>query len=120
MAFLNLRLSAEMLDQLVPDLPYVRRREYDEVRAFSFDQATGGGYQSAPLTGLTTIQALILIPDKAVTVRVAGQATAGAAIDAGGLYMLVGSSIDNSGGTGVQIDNSSGTTVNIRGLALGT
>lgn len=120
MAFLSLRLTAEMFDQLLPNLPYVRRREYDEVRAFQFDQATGGGYVNAPLTGLTTIQALILIPDQAVTIRVGGQTDGGAPIEAGGLYQLNGTTLDNSGGGAVQIDNSSGLTVNVRGIALGT
>lgn len=120
MAFLQLRLNAEMADQLLPDLPYVRRREYDEVRAFAFDQATGGGYQAAPITGLATIQLLILVPDKAITVRVNGQTDAGVPVGAGGLYVVGETTIDNSSDDAVQIDNSSGSTVTVRGVAFGT
>lgn len=120
MASLLIRVSAEVADQFFPELPIVRRQEYDEVYAFAFDQADGGGYVAAPLAALTTIQALILQPDQAITVRLNIQTDTGTPIEAGGFLVIFGTSINNSSNTGVRIDNASGETVTVRGVALGT
>lgn len=109
-----------MFDQLVPDLPFVRRREFDQLCAVAYTQASGGGYVAAPITNVTTIEALILSVDQPVTVRLAGQTDAGTQVSAGGILVFFPTSIDNSGGDGVKVNNASGSTVHVRGVALGS
>ena len=85
--------------------------------ALAYDQASAA-FANPPLSALTTIQALIIQPDRDITVRVAG-ATAGATVLAGGIYLLHGGTIDNTGNLGVSIAVTSGTAT-IRLIAFGT
>lgn len=122
MALLRLRVSAEMADQLFPDLPFVLRREYDESVSFAFDLADGSGYTTPPINSIGTLQAIMFQPDQDVTVRLAAQSDAGTPVGKGGLFVAILSStgIDNTGFDAVTIDNNSGSTATIRGVACGT
>lgn len=104
----------------VPGFPYSKRMLVDEVQQFSYEKATGGGYETLPTTQIATIQALILAPDQALTVRLDGQSDAGIALNAGGLLLVLDSTTDAGASTNNTIDNSSGSTANIVGLGAGT
>lgn len=121
MATLRLRVSAEMNDQFFPDLPVVLRREYDEVFAFAFDQASAAAtYVNAPLAALTTIQALVIQPDQDITIRLNAQSDAGIPVTKGSIFTLADTDLDNSSNTAVKILNESGNVVTVRGVACGT
>jgi hypothetical protein len=112
----RIAVNAELSDVLLPDLPFVRRDEYDEVIAFSYDQATGSGYVAIPgSTAITTIQLVVLQPSGAVTVRINGQADEGTPVNAGGIFLCMNTAI-----TAITVDNSSGASVDIRGALFGT
>jgi hypothetical protein len=112
----RIAVNAELSDVLLPDLPFVKREEYDECIAFSYDQADGAGYVAIPgSTAITTIQLVVLQPTQAVTVRINAQTDQGTPVAAGGLFLCMGTSI-----TAITVDNSSGATVDIRGALFGT
>ena len=109
-------VNVELGDVLLPDLPFVRRDEYDEAIAFNYDQATGAGYVAIPGTStITTIQLLVIQPDDAITVRINGQADEGTPVSAGGLFLAMATTI-----TAVTVDFSGAGSVQIRGAAFGT
>lgn len=112
----RLTVNAELSDVLLPDLPFVRRDEYDEAIAFSYDQASGAGYVAIPgSTAITTIQFAVLQPTQDVTVRINGQADEGTPVSAGGIFLCMNTAI-----TAITVDNSSGSSVDIRGALFGT
>lgn len=114
-------LVAGVADQALPALPFRRRQDFDEFISFTFDQAThGSNYVAVPCASIGSIQAIILWPDQAITVRWAAQTDGGVAVAAGGCLALFNTTIDNAGGTGVTIKNASGSTVTVRALVAGT
>ena len=109
-----------MDDGLIPDLPVVRRIETTEALGFKLTLASSGSYQSlASLSQLATIQGYVLIFDKSVTVRFAGQSDAGQVVNAGGQMTALDTNIDNSGNTGIQVLFNGSGTLTVRGQAYG-
>ena len=53
----------------VTGFPYQKRMVVDELQQFSYEKATGGGYETLPTTQIATLQALALVADQALTVR---------------------------------------------------
>ena len=82
----------------------------DEFQSFAYEKATGGGYETLPTTQIATLQALALVADQAVTLRLDGQSDAGIVLSAGGLLLVLDATIDASATTNVTLDNSSGST----------
>ncbi len=112
----RISVNAELSDVLLPDLPFVRRDEYDECIAFSYDQADGAGYVAIPgSTAITTIQLVVLQPTQDVEVRINGQSDQGTPVSAGGLFLCMNTAI-----TAITVNNDSGSTVDIRGALFGT
>ena len=63
-----------------------------------------------PTTQIATLQALALVADQALTVRLDGQSDAGIVLSAGGLLLLLDITADASSTTNATLDNSSGST----------
>lgn len=117
---LEIHVTVKRDGKLLSGFPIARRIQCDEVQQFSTEQGTGGGYFTLPITSIDTLQALLLTPSAAVTVRLAGQASAGVVINAGGLLLLIDAAIAATAATNATIDNSSGSTAVLDGLAGGT
>ena len=54
------------------------------------------GYETLPTTQIATLQALALVADQALTVRLDGQSDAGIVLSAGGLLLLLDITADAS------------------------
>jgi len=104
----------------VTGFPYQKRMVVDELQQFSYEKATGGGYETLPTTQIATLQALALVADQALTVRLDGQSDAGIVLSAGGLLLLLDITADASSTTNATLDNSSGSTAVVTGLGAGT
>lgn len=101
-------------DAALPGFPLVRRTEPTESQSFVVQRATGGGFVALPTGELTTISALILTSDQAVSIRlngVAGEIT----LNANATLVLHDVGLT----TAPTVSNSSGSTATIRGIALG-
>lgn len=120
MPTLKITLSAELDGVQLAGYPKTRRLEVDESQSFSIEQATGGGYSTLPIQQLGEVQALILEPDQAVTLRLDAQSDAGLEINKGGLIVLFDVTINAGASTNATIDNASGSTVKLVGIAGGT
>ncbi len=120
MPTLKITLSAELDGVQLPGYPKTRRLEVDESQSFSIEQVTGGGYSTLPIQQLGEVQALILEPDQAVTLRLDAQSDAGLEINKGGLIVLFDVTINAGASTNATIDNASGSTVKLVGIAGGT
>lgn len=117
---LDVTVTVKLNGRDVKGFPYQKRLVVDEVQQFAYEKATGGGYETLPITQIATLQALVLAPDQALTVRVDGQSDAGLVLNAGGLLLLLDSTTDAGASTNATIDNSSGSTAVITGLGAGT
>lgn len=104
----------------VAGFPYQKRMVVDELQSFSYEKATGGGYETLPTTQIATVQALVVTADQALTLRLDGQSDAGIVLSAGGLLVVLDATIDASSTTNATLDNSSGSTAVITGLGAGT
>lgn len=111
MAVLRLNLNAAVVNALVPDFPFVARREYVEVQGFEYEQATGGGAVVIPTGNIAALSALLLQADKAVTVAL-GNIT----LSPGGLILVFDGTPATSPPT---VTNASGSTAKIRGVGFG-
>ena len=112
MPVLHLKIDPEVVDEPVPNLPFAVRREFVTMQSFDVQRATGGGAVALPTTGITTLQALVLQSDKAVTV-----AMGNISLEAGGMIVVYGGTPATSPPT---VTNASGSTATVRGIALGT
>jgi hypothetical protein len=70
-ATLILELDGRIIDTII------KQQTVDEVQQFSHEEATGGGYVDLPVTELSTLQALLVRPNQAVTFRFDAQSDAG-------------------------------------------
>lgn len=104
----------------VAGFPYQKRMVVDELQQFSYEKATGGGYETLPTTQISTLQALAIVADQALTIRLDGQSDAGIVLSAGGLLLALDITADASASTNATLDNSSGSTAVITGLGAGT
>lgn len=104
----------------VAGFPYQKRMVVDELQSFAYEKATGGGYETLPTTQIATLQALALVADQALTIRLDGQSDAGIVLSAGGLLLVLDATLDASASTNATLDNSSGSTAVITGLGAGT
>lgn len=111
MPSLRLQVDAQMIDALVPDIPFAARQEFVQVRGFEYPQDTGGGAIAIPTSTVTTIQALLLQTDKEVTVAL-GNIT----LQPGGLIVIFNAVPATSPPT---VTNASGSTAKIRGAVFG-
>lgn len=116
MPILQIALRADVSDPLIPDFPFAVRREFTMSTGGMYQQVTGGGFVAMPTASLSTIQALIVQADQAVTVRFAGQVDSFQLLSPNGIWMLFDTTITVQ----PQIDNSSGSTANIKYAAFGT
>ena len=112
MAIFRLTANAEVINALVPNFPFVGRREYVEVQGFEYEQATGGGAVAIPTSQIGTISALLLQPDKQVTV-----ALGNIVLSPGGLILIFDGTPATNPPT---VTNASGSTAKIRGVAFGS
>jgi len=117
---IRIKTEGQVENLLIPDLPYARRIEFAEAVAFKLSFASGVAYQSLGLAQLSTIQALILIPDKDITIRLANQSDAGAALKADGMFAMFDCNISNAADAGVKILYNAGGSVTISVLAAGS
>ena len=104
----------------VTGFPFQWRKVVDELQQFSYEKATGGGYETLPTTQISTLQALAIVADQALTIRLDGQSDAGIVLSAGGLLLALDITADASASTNATLDNSSGSTAVITGLGAGT
>lgn len=101
-------------DTAIPGFPLVRRTAPTESVSFTIQRATGGGFVALPTAELTTISALVLTSDQAISIRLDGLAGA-ITLNANATLVLH----DIALSTAPTISNSSGSTANVRGIALG-
>ena len=104
----------------VTGFPYQKRTVVDELQQFSYEKATGGGYETLPTTQIAAVQALVLTADQSITLRLDGQSDAGIPLNAGGLLLVLDSNLDAGVSTNATLDNSSGSTAVVTGLGAGT
>jgi len=104
----------------VTGFPFQWRKVVDELQQFSYEKATGGGYETLPTTQIATVQALVVTADQATTIRLDGQSDAGIVLNAGGLLLALDITADASASTNATLDNSSGSTAVVTGLGAGT
>lgn len=117
---LDVTVIIKMNGRDVAGFPYQKRMVVDELQSFAYEKATGGGYETLPTTQIATLQALALVADQALTVRLDGQSDAGIVLSAGGLLLLLDITADASSTTNATLDNSSGSTAVVTGLGAGT
>lgn len=111
MAILRVTTNAEVVNALVPNFPFVGRREFTEIIGFEYQQVTGGGAVAIPTSNIATLQALILQTDKAVTI-----AMGNIVLSPGGLILVFDGTPATSPPT---VTNASGSTALIRGIGCG-
>ena len=104
----------------VTGFPFQWRKVVDELQQFSYEKASGGGYETLPTTQIAAVQALVLTADQATTIRLDGQSDAGIVLNAGGLLLALDITADASASTNATLDNSSGSTAVVTGLGAGT
>jgi len=121
---LRIVVTAELDGVPIKGFPWVRRLAIDEIQSFEYEQANHGDaitFSTVPADQLATIQALLLRPDKAVTLRLDGQTDAGIAINADGFVLLCDVTIDaGAGASNAKLNNNSGSTAIVQGTAVGT
>lgn len=124
MSSLEITLTVKRDGQPVNGFPVTRRIEADEVQHFSYEQAAHGDittFGAVPADQINTVQALVLRTTKAITVRLDGQSDAGVPLNAGGILIVLDSTIDaGAGASNAKVNNNSGATALIEGLAAGT
>ena len=101
----------------ISGFPLVRRVVVDQVATWNPYTKVTGTYTAVPAPLIATLQALILRPDAAVTVRFAAQSDAGLDLDADSLLIVLGASVDD--GATVNATVSAAADTSIRGLAAG-
>lgn len=111
MPALRLSVNAKVINALVPDLPFVGRREFVEVQGFEVTQADGVANEPVPTASIDTPQALILQSDTAITVDLGA-----VALEAGGIIVIYGGTPSTNPPT---VTNDSGDTAAIRGVVFG-
>jgi hypothetical protein len=104
--------------------PWVRRYELPELSQVSQEQADDGDattFNAVQAAHLDTLRVVFLVPDRQATFRFDGQTDGGLTMDAGGLVLLLGATIDaGAGADNASVNNNSGGTVTLRGLLVGT
>lgn len=103
-------MNAKVIDALVPDLPFVGRREFVKVHG-SEETVADGATLSLPIGSITTPQAVIVQSDKAVTVTL-GAIT----LEPGGVIAIYSGTPATVPPT---VDNNSGETAAIRYAVFG-
>jgi hypothetical protein len=110
-AILTLKVNAEVVNALVPNFPFVGRREYAEIMGFEYAQATGGGAVAIPTASIASLQALLLQADQEVTV-----ALGNIVLSPGGLILVFDGIPATNPPT---VTNASGSTTLVRGVGFG-
>lgn len=115
------KLDGKVLEQF--GFPVRRRIVVDEIQAMGpytkADDGEGTTFTSAPIEQIATVQALMLSPSAAITVRLDGQSNAGIVLGINSLLLIIGATIDASATTNATI-NANGATSDISGFAAGT
>jgi len=126
MPALKVTVLVEVDGQPVPGFPYVRRVVADEVQAFNPTTKVGDGngttFTALPTSAITTMQGLLVRADQDVTIRLDGQTDAGVLLKAGGLLLIIDSTI-NAGATTnatVNLNQAASVIASVRGLAIGS
>ena len=99
--------------------PLIKRLSVDEVQQFNYEKADGGGFIAMPVDQLSNIQLLIVKPSRQVTLRLDAQTDAGIVVDANGILLLAGVTIDDAA-TRATVNNASGVVVVLKGIGAGT
>lgn len=126
MPALKVTVLVEVDGQPVPGFPYVRRVVADEVQTFGpyikVGDANGTTFTALPTSAIVTMQGLVVRADQDVTIRLNGQATAGVLLKAGGLLLILDSTIDAGATTNATINLNQAASVlgQVRGLAIGS
>lgn len=109
---------------IVEGFPVTRRIETDESQGFGYEKANDGDsttFSALPADQLATIQLLIVKTDKAITLRLDNQSSAGIELNAGGLLAIIDCTIDaGAGANNAKVNNNSGATALVDGVAAGT
>lgn len=101
--------------------PLTKRLTVDETTGLqTYERATGGGYSTLNITVLETLQLLFVQASQSVTLRLDGQSDAGIVLQANGLLLLMGGTVDAGSSTNATLDNSSGQTAVVKVLGGGT
>ena len=122
---LRVTLSLTLDGRPIPGFdPVVRTLSVDEIQPYlpyeKSDNADTTTFNAVPTGEIGTIQALLIVPDRAVKVRLDGQSDAGIELGSSGLLLILGSTIDASSTTNVTMNNNSGATAAIEGFGAGT
>jgi hypothetical protein len=110
-AILTLKVYADIVNALVPNFPFVGRREYAEIIGFEYAQSTGGGAVAIPTASIAAMQALFLQADQEITV-----ALGNIVLSPGGLILVFDGAPATNPPT---VTNASGATALVRGVGFG-
>jgi hypothetical protein len=113
---LKVTVDCELNGIRLEGFPKIARREVTEGQSFTAVRATGGGYVALPLGELTTIQALVLTADQALSVQLGATEEADISLAAGGLIILIDAS---NTAANAKVSNASGSDAEIVGLGGG-
>jgi hypothetical protein len=116
MATLKVSIDIELNGVRVQGFPMVRRVDLTEVQNFNVIRATAGGYVALPLGELTTLQALLLTSDKALSVQLGATEEADITLASDGLILIIDGSNTASN---AKASNASGVNAQIEGLGGG-
>jgi len=121
MPAIKVTVTVEVDGQVVDGFPYVRRLVVDQIQTFNpYSKVVDAGtFASLPVEKMATLQALVVRPDRQVTVRLDGQSDAGLVLNAEGILLILDADADASATTNATISNVSGATATVRGLGGG-
>lgn len=122
---LRVTLSLTLDGRPIPGFePLVRQVTVDEVQPFlpyeKADNADATTFNAVPTGEIGNVQALLIVPDRAVKVRLDAQTDAGIELGSSGLLLILGGTIDAGATTNVTMNNNSGAAANIEGFGAGT
>lgn len=104
--------------------PIVKRLETTSLQTFDYTKTNDGDtttFTTLPDDTIAAIEALLVMPAAAMTVRLNGQSDAGIDLNAGGLLLIVDGAIDaGAGASNNKINNNSGAAAQVLGFGAGT
>ena len=120
---LKVTVSVELDGNAVAGFPVTRRISLAETYQFAYEHTDDGDtttFTTIPDSKVAETQALVLLSDQAVTVRLDGQTDAGLTLNANGLLLFIDTDVDAGAGSNIVLNNNSGSTANIVGVGGGT
>ena len=106
----------------IEGFPIFYRGSFDETQRFDgMERTTSASYVALPTGELDNIQLLCMRADKAYSLRLNEQTDGGVDMQANGIVLLCGATLDSAAATNATFQNNSGSTAVVTpGIAAGT